>query len=306
MRILVTGHKGLIGSSLVRKLKLDNEVLGIDRNDGFDLNDAVETEKLFKMFKPEVVYMLAAEAAESTSQTSPINMTNNNVGIFTNTIKAAINVGVKKFIYTSSVAVYGEANVPYREDGPTIPKDIYGINKLACEQMLKVMSKVYRFEYTIFRPHNVYGPGQNMADPSRNVVALFMRAIIEGTPYKLYGNGEMRRAFSYVEDVTDVLAEALLKKYSGFTVNVGSTKDITIKELSNMVQKIAKKKAKVEMLPARPQEVMMFLADHFLQNKLTEYRETPLEVGLQNTWEEVISKPLPPKKIRETEICLNP
>lgn len=304
MKILITGHRGLIGSSLYKKLEYENQLIGLDRNDGFDLNNEKETEKVIKLFRPDVIYMLAAEASESTSQTHPVNMTHNNVGIFTNVLKAATNVGIKKIIYTSSVAVYGEANVPYREDGPTIPKDIYGINKLACEQMLKVMAKVYHFDYTIFRPHNVYGPGQKMSDPSRNVVALFMRAIIEKTPYKLYGNGEMRRAFSYVEDVTDVLAEAINVKYNGFTINVGSTKDVTIKELSDMVQSIAKRKAKIEMLPARPQEVMMFLADHFLQNKIFQYKETPLKEGLQKTWDWVNSKPLPPKKVREVEICL--
>jgi UDP-glucose 4-epimerase len=307
MKVVVTGSKGLIGSNLVRVLEdLGHSVMGIDKNGGIDLNHPEDIEKAFHMFKPEVIYMLAAEAAESTSQISPIHMTNNNIGIFNNTLKASINAGVKKFIYTSSVAVYGEARTPYREDGPTIPKDIYGINKLACEQMLKVMAKVYNFDYVIFRPHNIYGPGQNMADPARNVVALFMRNIIEGKTSKLFGNGTMRRAFSYVDDVVEKMAVPLDRdEVNGFTINLGSTKDISIKELFDAVQKVSGKKAKVEKLPARPQEVEMFLADHFLQSKIFDYHETSLEDGLKKTWEWVNSQPLPPIMNREREICLD-
>lgn len=303
MKIVITGSEGLVGKNLTNLLRENgHEVVGLDLVTGCDLNDVDQVEKLFKQVYPDVVFHLAANAAEAVGQKSPVDMIHNNIGIFANTLKAAINTGVKKFIYTSSVAVYGEANVPYREDGLTIPKDVYGVNKLACEQILRIMAKVYGFKYTIFRPHNIYGPGQNMSDPTRNVVALFMRNIIEKKPYKLYGHGEMRRAFSYVDDVVDILYQSLDEKYDNVTMNVGSCKDISIKELSDMIQEIAGVRAEIEYLDARPQEIMMFLADHTTQEALSEYKNTPIRDGLQKTWDWVRSRALLPIIQKKVEI----
>jgi UDP-glucose 4-epimerase len=304
-KIAITGSSGLIGSNLSKKLvSLGHDVVGISTTTGCDLTNEKQTDAVFERVRPDVVYALAAEAAESRGQNSPVYMTQNNSGIFVNTLKASINAGVKRFIYTSSVAVYGEANVPYKEDGPTIPKDIYGVNKLACEQMLQIMSKVHAFNYVIFRPHNIYGPGQNMRDPYKNVVALFMRKLIEGEPYKLFGFGKMRRAFSYVDDVVGVMVDSLRPEYNNKTLNVGSEKDISIKELSDLIQNITGLTGEIEMLKGRPQEISMFLADHTRQRELTRYNETPIEDGLMKTWEWVRSKKLQPIIQKETEICL--
>jgi UDP-glucose 4-epimerase len=303
-KVAVTGSAGLIGSNLTKKLvSLGHDVIGIDLATGCDLTNEKQTDEVFELVRPEVVYALAAEAAESRGQASPVYMTQNNSGIFVNTLKASINAGVKKFIFTSSVAVYGEVNVPYKEDGPTKPKDVYGVNKLACEQMLKIMAKVHGFTYVIFRPHNIYGPGQNMRDPYKNVIALFMRRLVEKQPYVLYGFGEMRRAFSFVDDVIGVLAEALDPKFDNQTLNVGSEKDISIKELSDLVQKVTGIRSEVEMLKGRPQEISMFLADHTKQKQLTHYHETPIEKGLKKTWDWVKNRPLLPIIQKRTEIC---
>jgi UDP-glucose 4-epimerase len=297
MKVLITGGQGLVGSNLFEKLSKEHDVF----IPLFDLKDSSYTNHYFQEVRPDVVYHLAANAAEARGQISPIDMTQNNIGIFVNVLRAAINANVKRFIYTSSVAVYGETAVPYKETNLTIPKDVYGINKLACEQILQVMAKVYGFEYVILRPHNIYGPNQNMADPYRNVVALFMRKLLTEEPYKLFGEGQMRRQFSYVDDVVDVLIKSLTE-FAGETMNVGSDKDISIKELSDILQKVSGKTSKVELLPARKQEISMFLADHSLQNSITDYKETPLEEGLKTTWQWVLSQPLPELIKKENEI----
>lgn len=302
MKIVITGHTGLIGSNLSKALS-NHEVFGMSRASGHDLRNKGQVEQDFQRIKPEVVFMLSANASEAVGQHSPIDMTERNLGIFVNVLKASINAGVKKFIYTSSVAVYGEATVPYREDGATIPKDVYGVNKLACEQILKIMAKVYGFEYVIVRPHNVYGPGQNMSDLSKNVVALFMRKLIEGQPYMLYGNGEMKRQFSYVDDVVSVLKQCL--DLSNITLNIGSRNAISIKELSDLLQKITGLKGQIEYKPARPQEISMFLAEHALQDEILNYAETPLEEGLVKTWEWVKKKTLLPVVKQEKEIYVS-
>lgn len=303
MRILITGDTGLLGTNLKNRLKdMGHETYGASRRNRIDLADAEFTQKFVELVKPDVIYHLAANAAESRGQVSPIDMTQRNIGIFVNTLKAAINCGVKRFIYTSSVSVYGEATVPYKEDGETKPKDVYGVNKLACEQILKIMAKVYNFEYVIFRPHNLYGPYQDMTNPYRNAVALFMRNLLEGKGIKLYGEGKMRRAFSYVDDVVNVMVEALDNKFTNLTVNVGSDTNISIKELADLIQEITGYKVDPELVPARKQEISMFLADHTLQNSLTEYWNTPLAIGLKETWEWVKKNTLPPVQTMENEI----
>lgn len=304
MRILITGSSGLVGTNLVKRLEKEHTIIHASRREGVDLRDYASVKELFTSTKPEIVYHLAANSSEARGQISPVDMTQRNLGIFVNVLAEAINTKVKRFIYTSSVAVYGEANVPYMEDGPTIPKDVYGVNKLAAELILKIMAKVYGFEYVIFRPHNIYGPGQNMNDPTKNVVALFMRLLMEGKPYKLYGEGKMCRAFSYVGDVVDVFVEALEPRFANKTMNVGAEHHISIKELSDMIQEITGIQGTPEMLPGRKQEISMFLADHTLQNNLIKYRNTPLKTGLQTTWEWVKKKGFGQLEVHPNEICL--
>lgn len=313
MRILITGHSGLLGSTLAnRPLKAGHEVHGISRSNRnailgvydhqADLQDARTTHNAITNIKPDVVYHLAANASEAIGQKSPIDMTQRNMGIFMNVLRSSIDNKVKKFVYASSIAVYGETPSPYDEDSPTAPKDVYGINKLACEQVLKVMAKVYNFKYTIFRPHNIYGERQNMADPTRNVVALFMRRLMEGKPCTLYGEGRMRRSFSYADDVADVFQQALGEEYDNITMNVGGTNPVTIKEFFNDLVAMTGIDVEISETPARPQEIFDFIANHKIQDKLSNYENTPLLAGLMKTWEAVKDKKLPPLEIHNNEI----
>lgn len=313
MRILITGHSGLLGSTLAnRLLKAGHEVHGISRSNRnailgvydhqADLQDARTTHNAITNIKPDVVYHLAANASEAIGQKSPIDMTQRNMGIFMNVLRSSIDNKVKKFVYASSIAVYGETPSPYDEDSPTAPKDVYGINKLACEQVLKVMAKVYNFKYTIFRPHNIYGERQNMADPTRNVVALFMRRLMEGKPCTLYGEGRMRRSFSYADDVADVFQQALGEEYDNITMNVGGTNPVTIKEFFNDLVAMTGIDVEISETPARPQEIFDFIANHKIQDKLSNYENTPLLAGLMKTWEAVKDKKLPPLEIHNNEI----
>lgn len=285
MKILITGATGLLGTNLSRVLSEIHEVTLMSRRLGYDLRDKEKTREAIETIKPDVVYHLAANACESRGQISPIDMTERNLNIFLNVLIPSINAKVSRFVYTSSVAVYGEAEVPYSEDDICKPKDVYGVNKLACEQILKILAKVHGFDYTIFRPHNLYGPHQDMSSPYKNVVALFMRNIMEDKEIILFGEGKMKRAFSYIDDVVDVLVASLDDKFKSQTINVGSCIDYEIGELLKMIEKIAGKKAKVKSLPARPQEIWNFLPSHRRQNALIDYKETPIEVGLQTTWD---------------------
>lgn len=316
MRVLITGNSGLLGSHLVTLLREEgHEVYGISRTnrmgmkgnvflgDLADIKMSAGTQYVFDQVKPDVVYHLAANAAEAKGQVSPVDMVSRNLLLSTNVLRYAVQSGVKKFVYASSVSVYGETPVPYSEDSQPQPNDVYGVNKLAFEQELKIMAKVYGFDYTIFRPHNLYGPGQNPNDLSKNVVNIFMRKILLKEPYTILGEGSVCRGFSYAPDVAKVFAQAL-DGLSKITMNVGTTHSTSIEQLSTLIQQITASTTKVERKPLRSQEIDVFIADHALQASLVEYHETPLKEGLRETWEwmkkQDISKPIEFKE----EICL--
>ncbi len=286
MRILVTGSTGLVGSNLREILTYEGHlVFGVSRRVGLDLRDKDKTKYYIEAIKPDIVYHLAANAAEARGQVSPQDMTERNLNIFLNVLVPSINVRVKRFIYLSSVAVYGDVEVPYGEDDIPKPKDVYGVNKLAAESILKILSKVHNLDYTIFRPHNIYGPHQDMSNPYKNVVALIMRNMMEDKEMTIFGEGKMMRAFSYVDDVVNVLVEALDEKFRNQTVNLGSSLETEIIDLVKEIEKISGKTLRKKFLPARPQEIFHFLASHKKLNTLTAYHETPLSEGLKKTWD---------------------
>lgn len=296
MRILVTGDSGLIGSHLASRLvKEGHEVYGASRtkrnwNDSVkrflvDLTDTEQARKMIEEVKPEVIYHLAANAAEGKGQFSPIDMTQRNLVILANVVTPAINSGLKRIVYTSSIASYGAITPPFREDDQQKPQDIYGINKMAGEMYLKVLSSVHGFEYVIVRPHNVYGPNQNMSDPYRNVVTLFMNKLLKGENYSLYGGGKMKRCFSYIDDVIDVIYKCGFSDVAGQVFNVGADKVYSIKELSDLIQDVTGIYIEPTILPDRPQEVIDAISDHSKAKKEFGYQDTPISEGLKKTWD---------------------
>lgn len=297
----MTGAAGFIGSHLVDKLLAEGHmVFGIDDLSGgslenvsprcqfekIDLQDKIATARAIEWMKPEVVYHLAANAAENKAQFSPIDITNRNVGVFLNTLVPAIKTGsLKRVVFTSSIAVYGALQTPFKETDKPEPEDIYGISKLACEQMLRVLSFVHGFEYVIARPHNVYGPRQNMRDPYRNVVAIFGNKLLKGEPYYIYGDGNQVRCFSYIDDVVKALVACLKPSVAGMTFNIGSDARYTINELSEALQEVAGHNDVPEYVADRPQEVKEAISDHSEAKKYLGYKdETSLKKGLEETW----------------------
>jgi len=311
-KVLVTGGAGFIGSHLVdRLIKAGHEVSVIDDLSGgyienvnekarfynCDIRNRVKASRMITKIKPELVYHLAANAAENKAQFSPIDITTRNYDTFLNTLVPAFNNGMMRIVVTSSIAVYGALQTPFKETDKPEPEDLYGISKFAMEESLKVLAKVHNFEYVITRPHNVYGPRQNMRDPYRNVVTLFMNSILSGKPYYIYGDGKQRRCFSYVDDVVDALFKCGFKSVSGMTFNVGSDVDYTINDLSRLVQKITNNKLEPIYLSDRPQEVKVAISDHSLAKRYLKYKDkTEFKSGIIKTWE--YAKMLGPQKLK--------
>ena len=295
--ILVTGGAGFVGSHVAEALLrrghrvtvLDDLSGGATANlpDGVtfvqgSVTDAALVDRLFAASSFEYVYHLAAYAAEGLSHfIKRFNYRNNVIGSVT-LINAAVNTGVRGFVFTSSIAVYGSVPAAaMTEDSVPVPDDPYGIAKLAVEQDLRVTRQMFGLEYIVFRPHNVYGPKQNIADPYRNVVGIFMNQILHGRPMTIFGDGTQTRAFSYVDDVAPVMAEAIdVKEAWNGVVNVGADRAWSLNQLAIEVAQAMGVEPRIEYMPARLEAVHAHSVHDKARRLFGERPQTPLDAGL--------------------------
>lgn len=253
VKILITGVAGLLGSHLSRYL-LDKgySVIGIDdlsggyldflpvhKNFSFynrtigvdDVSDIFETEK------PRTVFHFAAYAAEGLSPFIRCFNYQNNVIASASIVNECIKHN-SKLVFTSSMAVYGEQLPPFKEEMLPCPIDPYGIAKYAVEMDVKQAGEQFGLRYNIIRPHNVLGVYQNIWDKYRNVIGIFIRRTLNNEPMIIYGDGEQTRAFS---DISFYMRpfQSLIEGHDGETFNIGADKKWSIKEVANIVAKVA-------------------------------------------------------------------
>ena len=269
---LVTGAAGFIGAHVASELiRMGHEVWALDDlSGGFRDNvpdeahfvegsilDVELIDSLFAAQKFDYVFHLAAYAAEGLSHfIKRFNYTNNLIGSV-NLINAAVNTGsVKCFVFTSSIAVYGAAQLPMSEDMIPQPEDPYGIAKYAVEMDLREAHEMFGLDHVIFRPHNVYGPLQNIGDPYRNVIGIFMNQILQGNALSVFGDGMQSRAFSFIDDVAPVIAHCVERKEAYNQVfNVGADTPYTVKQLAQTVCRVMGVSPELHYLPARNEVV---------------------------------------------------
>ena len=293
--ILVTGGAGFMGSWLVDELIDRGEnVINVDNLSGgylrnvnkkctFIKGDLRDTKLVNKITKNiDIIYHLAAYAAEGQSVFSPIEINEINLRPMNNLLVAAVNNNVEKFVFASSMAVYGDQKPPFDEELSPNPEDPYGAAKAYCEKVLEIFKKAHRLRYTIIRPHNVYGPRQNIADPYRNVLGIWMNRIMKNKPPIIYGEGKQIRAFSYVEDTIKAFANAgFYRKSDSEIINLGSPKYTSINEACELVLKTFDSKLKPIHVPPRLQEVKFAYSTFKKSETLLDYKEEhDLEEGL--------------------------
>jgi UDP-glucose 4-epimerase len=208
------------------------------------------------------VYHIAAYAAEGLSHFIRRYNYEINLGASVNLINQSVIHDVKTFVFTSSIAVYGKNQLPMTEDLSPSPEDPYGISKLAVELDLKAAHEMFGLEYIIFRPHNVYGPRQNIADRYRNVIGIFMSQLLQNEPMTIFGDGLQTRAFSYIDDVAEVIARSpLVKEARNCVFNLGAEEPCTVLHLAECVASAMERPCKVVHLDAR-KEVIHAFSDH--------------------------------------------
>ena len=230
------------------------------------------------------MFHLAAYAAEGLSHfIRRFNYTNNVLGSV-NLLNAAVRAEtVERFVFTSSIAVYGAAQTPMTEDTVPEPEDPYGIGKYAVELDLRAAQRMFGLDYTIFRPHNVYGKQQNLADPYRNVIGIFINQLLSDRPLTIFGDGLQTRAFTHIDDVAPVIARSIGVPQSANEVfNVGADTPRTVLDLARTVaQAFDVADPEIEFLPAR-EEVVHAFSDHAKLHRVFGQEPTvSLEEGLR-------------------------
>lgn len=271
MKIFITGVAGLLGSHLATEfLKQGHTVYGVDNLSiglrsnvpagvkfaELDLVNLEDISSAIQEAKPDIVHGCAAWAHEGLSSFSPQLVTTNIYNIFLNTLIASINADVKWFVHYSSMAVYGDQKPPFDESLSKKPVDVYGIAKSAAEDALASLSDVHEFNYTIVRPHNLIGENQ-LVDPYRNVAMIMMNRIMQGKAPIIYGDGEQKRAFSYVGDAIPCLAKIGMDiKPNKEIINIGPTEEYTINHLAQLILKEFKREDLTPIHMAdRPQDI---------------------------------------------------
>src|SRR5437867_6984996 len=264
---LVTGGAGFIGSHVAEELvKMGKEVLILDDlSGGFMTNVPKDTRfiqgsildvdllgRIFREYRISLVYHLAAYAAEGLSHfIRRYNYTNNLIGS-TNLINQSVLHDVECFVFSSSIAVYGQSQLPYSEQTVPHPEDPYGIAKHAVELDLNSARGMFGLNYIIFRPHNVYGERQNIGDKYRNVIGIFMNCLLQKKPMPVFGDGTQTRAFSYISDVAVPIARSgQMPEVFNETFNIGADKPYTINELASEVAKAFGVEPEIKYHPAR-------------------------------------------------------
>ena len=300
-KILVTGVAGFLGSHLAEQLaNLGHDVIGIDSMIGGYKDNIPNNIKFYHidccnfeevktiMSNVDIVYHCAATAHEGLSVFSPYEITKNNYLASVSIFSAAINHKVKRIIFCSSMARYGEQTTPFLESMKPLPVDPYAISKVAAEDVLINLCELNNIEWVIAVPHNIIGPRQKYDDPFRNVVSIMINRMLQGKAPIIYGDGEQKRCFSYIDDCLSCLIPMLdQKNLNKQIINIGPDEEfISINKVAEICSNITGTNLPPIYKPGRPREVKHATCSADKARKLLNYKTTlSLKEGIQKTFE---------------------
>lgn len=274
--ILVTGGLGFIGSHIADTLITDNNVTIVDNLSTGKLTNlkTLESDNL-EIIKEDIctvnmddltsnidyIFHLAAMASVPLSIENPIKCNEINVSGTVNLLKSAVENNVKKIVFSSSSAVYGEnKNMPLKETEPLMPMSPYAASKASCELYLQAFHESYDLNYTILRYFNVFGSKQDKNSQYAAVIPNFISAILEKKQAVIYGDGEQTRDFVHVSDIVKANIAACKSNYNG-VVNVASGEKITINQLYEIIKNSLNSDLEPIYLPERSGDIKHSLAD---------------------------------------------
>ena len=301
MRFLVTGGAGFLGAALANRLAHDgHQVRAIDdlsagdpaRLDEqvlFTRGDVADRPKLWTLLQDvDFVYHLAARVLVSESILYPREYNEVNVGGTVSVMEAMRDAGVRRVVFTSSGAVYGEqAHQPVREEQSPNPQSPYAVSKLAAEYYVRTIGALWGIETVILRIFNTYGPGQNLPPSHPPVVPRFLHQALRGGSLVIFGGGGQTRDFVYIDDVVDALvAASTATDVDRRIVNVGSGRATSINELASLAAEATGQEIELLHSPAESGGVSRLRADITTARQLLNYDpRVALAQGLRLTLE---------------------
>ena len=325
MRVLVTGGAGFIGSELVRQLAargfgvrvVDNLVNGRRENldgvlgDNVDLvvADVRDGKSMASLVRDmDVVFHLACLGVRHSIH-SPVENHEVNASATLGLLNTARSSGVKRFVYVSSSEVYGTARTtPITEEHPTLPMTVYGASKLAGECYARAFWETYRFPTVVLRPFNAYGPRCHHEGDSGEVIPKFMLRCLAGKPMVIFGDGTQTRDFTFVGDAAGgILAAGISDACVGQTINLGSGKEIQVRELATTIaQALGRPDAEIMHVEPRPGDVLRLLADSSKAKQLLNFEPTlALRDGIARLRDWYTSQGKSPEELLENEVVRN-
>ena len=309
-KILVTGVAGFLGSHLAEKLsEQKHQVIGVDNmTGGYEDNvpknvkffnyDCCDLKKMTEVTKDiDVVYHCAATAHEGLSVFSPYEITKNNYLASVSVFTAAISNNVKRIIFCSSMARYGDQKTPFTEDMKTKPVDPYAISKVASENVLMNLCELNNIEWVIAVPHNIIGPRQKYDDPFRNVVSIMINRMLQGKAPIIYGDGKQTRCFSYIEDCLSCLIPMLdQKNLNKQIINIGPDEEfVTINKIAELCSNVTGVNLQPIYKKDRPQEVKHATCSADKAREMLNYKtQVPLLEGVKRTFEYIKKRGVKP------------
>lgn len=302
-RILVTGGAGFIGSHLVDRLSPENEVIVLDNLPSGSMSNLEKSKDRITFTKGDIldkallkdivaevefVFHLAANVGNIRSIEDPYFDMEVNIKGTLNLLEACLNSNIKRFVYTSSGAIFGEAKyLPIDEVHPLNPESPYAVSKLAAEKYCFAFHKVHGVPTTALRYFNVYGPRQEGSEYA-NVIPIFLNKAAKGEHLIIFGDGKQTRDFVFVGDVVKANILAATQSLAvGETFNIATGKQTSIEEIASMVSQISSREIPVIHADPRAGEVRHSLANIEKAHKMLGYSpETNLKEGLLLTWKE--------------------
>ena len=296
-RIFVAGGRGLVGSAIVRRLERDGIKPLVASHDQLDLCDQAAVDAWFAENNVEQVYLAAAKVGGiHANDTYPAEFMQSNLAIQTNVIHSAWRHGVKKLAFLGSSCIYPKlAPQPLSEDslltGPLEPtNEWYAVAKIAGIKMCQAYRKQYGFDAISIMPTNLYGPGDNFDLENSHVLPALLRKFHEAKSsaaesVEVWGSGAPRREFLHVDDLADACVFLMQNYSSPDIVNVGWGKDISIRELVEVISSVVGFSGRLEFDPSKPDGTPRKLLDTSKLAAIGWRPEIGLHEGIASTYD---------------------
>jgi GDP-L-fucose synthase len=296
-RVFVAGHRGLVGSAIVRRLEREGYGdLLVESRDHLDLRDASAVNEFFEREQPAFVFLAAAKVGGIFANDKyPADFLRDNLLIESNVIHAAWRAGVRKLLFLGSSCIYPKfAPQPMREEhlltGALEPtNEWYAIAKIAGIKLCQAYRKQYGFRAISLMPTNLYGPGDNFDLQTAHVLPALLRkfheaAAADAAEVNIWGTGSPRREFLHVDDLADACLFLMLNYDSPEIVNVGTGVDVTILALAEMIQRVTGFKGRLTFDASKPDGTPRKLLDVSKLSGLGWKASIPLERGVAETY----------------------